>query len=237
MRDDTLRATVTQKVNTETPAPTAGDIVLDVHGGAGDDEVQIALGGPDTSPAPQLFSSAAASIAAGDGRDDVVGRSTVTGTWRVFRSTASAFLIEDWGDWARGLAECPSRRLPGVTGTRRAARDVCNRFLARSERTSVRHAGAVRAQRQMGSSLQVTDLPTRARQGGRPNGVPRHRALKPEALPDSRRRPTGRTCAGPEEACGPWLADPGLNPVVTPTAGRRPTLAWHFRAVPSADLT
>jgi hypothetical protein len=69
--DDALQATVTQKVDTETPAPTAGDIVFDAHGGAGEDQIQIALGGPDTSPEANLFGSLAVTIDAGAGADEV----------------------------------------------------------------------------------------------------------------------------------------------------------------------
>ena len=69
--DDALQATVTQKVDTETPAPPAGDVLLDVRGRDGDDQVQITFGGSDDSPQSQLFSSAVVGIDAGAGTNAV----------------------------------------------------------------------------------------------------------------------------------------------------------------------
>src|SRR5262245_36472724 len=66
--NDSLKQTVAQKVDTETPA---GDIVLDVHGGAGDDEIDVTVGELEMRSQPHLFSSVAVGIDAGAGANEV----------------------------------------------------------------------------------------------------------------------------------------------------------------------
>lgn len=65
--DDTFGATFNP---TESVTP-AGNILLGVQGGAGDDQVQIALGGPVAGPAPHLFGSLTAAIDTDAGDDQV----------------------------------------------------------------------------------------------------------------------------------------------------------------------
>jgi len=66
--NDSLKQNVAQKVDIETPA---GGIVVDVQGGAGDDQFDVAVGELDTVSQPHLFSSVAVAINAGAGANEV----------------------------------------------------------------------------------------------------------------------------------------------------------------------
>jgi hypothetical protein len=65
--DDTFEATFKP---TESLTPV-GDIFLGVQGGAGDEQIQLTLGGPDTGPDGNLFSSVTAAIDTDTGDDQV----------------------------------------------------------------------------------------------------------------------------------------------------------------------